>query len=123
MDTTTMSTVVALLIALSVAAERLVEIVKGMIPALNTHNDKSPEWEGRRKALLQLLAVVAGIATAWVSAPVIKEIVPGDWGNWPGILALGLLASGGSGFWNSVQTYVLMLKDLKKVEVNKARAE
>lgn len=118
-----MSTIVALLIALSVAAERLVEIVKGMIPPLNKKHPDDPAKEGRRKAFLQVLAVAAGIATAWLSAPVIREIVPGDWGRWPGVLALGLLASGGSGFWNSVQSYVLLLKDLKKVEVSNARGE
>jgi len=34
------------------------------------------------------------------------------------ILGLGLLASGGSGFWNSVLTYVTKVKDIKTVEAD-----
>jgi hypothetical protein len=33
--------------------------------------------------------------------------------GWTGKLALGLLASGGSGFWNSILTYVNKAKDIK----------
>jgi len=37
-----------------------------------------------------------------------------------GILALGLLASGGSGFWNSVATYVLKVKDIRAADAERA---
>ena len=58
-----LSGLLATLIALSVAAERLVSIIKNLIPWL------SIEWsnalaERVRNAILQLLSVVAGIATA-----------------------------------------------------------
>jgi len=39
-------------------------------------------------------------------------------------VVLGLLASGGSGFWNAILTYVLQVKNLKKAAVQKvAEAE
>jgi hypothetical protein len=112
MDPDKLSTIVTLLVALSVASERLVEIIKGYFPSLNLEL-KDPKQEGRRKANLQFLAVVAGIVTALLARPVLPAGLPG--GILP-TLALGLLASGGSGFWNSIQSYVLKLKELKKAQ-------
>jgi hypothetical protein len=105
--------IISLLVALSVAAERLVEIVKGLIPWL----DKEDEWpkslpKGWRDAVLQMLAVAAGIITAWLASAAIPAGV-GIPDGWTGKLALGLLASGGSGFWNSILTYVNKAKDIK----------
>jgi hypothetical protein len=37
------------------------------------------------------------------------------------ILALGLLASGGSGFWNSILSYVGNLKALKETQAARAK--
>jgi hypothetical protein len=116
--------VVGVIAALSVASERLVEIVKGFIPPLNRTYDTSNREEEKknciRKSILQIMAVVSGIITAFLAKPAISTAMP----NWhmnslwhP--LALGLLASGGSGFWNSINTYVLQAKNLKKGEVQK----
>jgi hypothetical protein len=118
MDTTKLATIVGLLVGLSVASERLVEIVKNLTPVLR---DEKPteRGEGRRQAALQILAVAAGILTAYLARPVIPDGVFPITDRYTATLALGLLASGGSGFWNSVLTYVLNLKDLTKVEVKK----
>jgi len=104
-----LSTVVSVIIALSVASERLVDIIKGFSLFLNNKND-DPRQEGVRKSIIQFMAVISGIVTALLSQPAIKGLLPG-WGDFPEIVALGLLASGGSGFWNSINTYVLKLKD------------
>lgn len=123
MDLTELSTLVTLLVALSVAAERLVEIVKGFVPFLNQENTDA-KMEGIRKSVLQFMAVVSGILTAFLTWPVISNEgigVPLD--SWPGVFALGLLASGGSGFWNSIQTYVNKLKDVKKLQVEDQRID
>jgi hypothetical protein len=94
MDPTKLTTIISLLVALSIASERLVDIIKGLVPCLNQQRPKSVE-ERWRKAALQLLAVGAGITTAWLASPVVPDFIPhGFIGN----LALGLLASGGSGF-------------------------
>jgi hypothetical protein len=121
MDINTLGVIVALLIGLSVASERLVGIIKGLIPFLNQENP-DPTREGWRTSALQVLAVVAGITTALLARPLIPTIVPG-WDNIPALLALGLLASGGSGFWNSIQGYVNQVKDIKKLEVREKRIE
>jgi hypothetical protein len=114
-----LSQIIAVLIALSVASERLVEIVKGFIPWLNETSATSGT-EGVRKAVLQIMAVVSGIITAFLAKPAISNVLP-DWTTLPGIFALGLLASGGSGFWNSFSSYILQLKNLKKEEVKEKK--
>jgi hypothetical protein len=119
MDTTQLAAIVGLLIALSVASERLVEIVKGVIPPLNGKSDV-PWKENMRRTVLQLLAVGAGIGTAFLARPTIPQEALSSTSD-TAIIALGLLASGGSGFWNSVLTYVLKLKDIKEVQAIAAR--
>ncbi len=117
-----LSTIVALLVTLSVASERLVEIIKGLIPFLNTETSDATK-ERVRHLILQVLAIVAGIATSILARPVLQDIVPDGWNTMPGILALGLLASGGSGFWNSVLEYILKVKDIKKLELKDKQRE
>jgi drug/metabolite transporter (DMT)-like permease len=117
-----MWTVTAFLIALSVASERLVEIIKGLIPVLHQRKN-DPRQEGRRAAALQFIAVLSGMVTSLLAWPAAKNILPAGWTSLPGILALGLLASGGSGFWNSVLTYVTRVKDIKRLEVSQRSSE
>jgi hypothetical protein len=115
MDIGNLTAIVSILVALSVASERLVEIIKGLFSFLNTESS-DPTKERLRRVALQALAVVAGIITALLAHPAIKDVVPGLSSHWTGIVALGLLASGGSGFWNAILGYVLNVKDIKKAE-------
>ncbi len=123
MDASKLAAVVSVLVALSVASERLVEIVKGMIRFLNEAHADGSNSERWRRVLLQLLSVVAGVGTALLAQPAIKDVLPGLAENWWGILSLGLLASGGSGFWNAVLTYVLNVKDMKEALAKKAQKD
>ena len=104
---------VSLLVCLSVAAERLVAIIKGIIPFLNVQNDDEKK-EGWRRAILQALAVISGVITAMLAWPALKDIFPTSWNSLPVILALGFLASGGSGFWNGILAYVKYVKDIRQ---------
>lgn len=108
----------AFLVALSVASERLVEIIKGFIPALSKRQEDATK-EGRRAAILQIIAVLSGILTAFLAMPASKAVLPGTLTSLPGILALGLMASGGSGFWNAILSYLLQIKNIKKSEALK----
>ena len=107
--------IVGYVAALSIATERLVEITKGFIPFLNK-KDLSPEQENNRRSLLQILAVFAGVVVAFLA----KDSLPDGSSNMSLVL-LGLLASGGSGFWNVILTYLTGLKDLTKIEVADAK--
>jgi hypothetical protein len=112
--------IIGLLISVSIASERLVEIIKGVIPWLNSeHADVSKE--GWRRSVLQCLAVLSGILTAMLARPIIAPMIDPEWNGYIGILAIGLLASGGSGFWNAILSYVLQVKEIKKAEVKQAQ--
>jgi hypothetical protein len=114
MNALQLTDLVCLILALSVASERLVEIVKGWVPFLS-HGHADPAIEGRRKSILQLLAVVAGVCTALLSAGYLPPGIGVSTAGWE-IIVLGLLASGGSGFWHAVLTYMAGLKDLQSPE-------
>lgn len=118
MDINGLMALVTVLISLSVASERLVEIVKGVIPFLNEQSTDKKK-EGWRRSALQAMAVAAGIITALLAGPAIEAVAPGPWNSFPGLTALGLLASGGSGFWNSILTYMTGVKNIKKGKANK----
>ncbi len=121
MDMTNVTAIVGVLVALSVATERAVEIVKGVIPQLTGKSD-SQKKEGLRRAANQLLAVGAGMLTTYLARPAIpQDLLPPTSDS--SVIALGLLASGGSGFWNSVLSYVLQVKDLKEVAATTARQQ
>lgn len=112
--------IVGLLLALSIASERLVEIIKGLSSWLDTQKPDNSKQERIRRAILQALAVGSGILTAFLAKDYIpKEIgdITSDWA----ILGLGLLASGGSGLWNSVLGYLSNVKDIKKIELKETR--
>jgi hypothetical protein len=113
MDLTKLTTIVGLLVALSLASERLVEIIKGLVPWLDLEK-KQPTEEGRRRSAIHAIAVVAGIVTAVLALPIIGSVIqlPEPTSLW--IVALGLLASGGSSLWNSVLGYLLSVKDIKE---------
>ena len=113
MDTAAILTnYVTLLVALSVSTERLVEIVKNIIPCLNTQYEDAKK-EGYRKASLHVLAFCGGIVTAILAKPAVSAVLSDALNNIWGYIALGLLASGGSGFWNGILTYILEVKNIK----------
>jgi hypothetical protein len=120
MDTNQLSSIVGLLAALSVASERLVEIVKGLVPALNQQSP-NPKIEGWRRAALHILAALAGIVTAFVAGQAFPDTIHVPSGIL-GKIILGLLASGGSGFWNSILDYVNNAKDVKRLQIDQTRA-
>jgi hypothetical protein len=114
-----LTAIVGVVLAMSVASERLVEITKGFVPALDKQSP-DPKIEGRRRSCLQLLAVASGVLTAFLGREYVPTEVAEPAGHWS-IVGLGLLASGGSGLWNSILTYLTKVKDLKKVEAEVAR--
>lgn len=108
------------MVALSIATERLVEIIKGF-SAFLSKEQTDERAERLRRSALQVLAVLAGVFTAWSASGYIAAEIARPTESWH-IVGLGLLASGGSGFWNSIATYFLKLKDLKKIEVDKGKS-
>lgn len=112
------SSLAGLVVAISIATERIVEIIKGFFPFLS-HQSTDTAVEGRRRATIQLLAAMSGVGTVFLVAPMFPVNSLTD--NWLGKAALGLIASGGSGFWNSIQGYVQQAKEVKKAEVEEVK--
>ena len=100
----------ALLAGISVATERVVEIIKGAVPPLANawaRHDKV------RAAILQLIAAVSGAVIAWQMPDHVKNTTPTGWGDqlhWQTYALIGLMASGGSGAWNHVLDILGALK-------------
>ncbi len=117
-----LSALVALVLALSVASERLVEIVKGFVPYLSKEQPAGSVGECIRRAILQILAVIAGIVTTYLAREHIESLKGLPFDSKTAIVGLGLLASGGSGFWNAILGYVGKVKDIKKTEAEAAKA-
>lgn len=110
----TLSNFLTIMVALSMATERVTEAIKGFpgLALLLSQEQKGHEyWEEARKAAIHVVAIGVGTSFAWgVHGPITRALnldastVP--WALW---LLLGGLASGGSGMWNSaldlVRTY------------------
>jgi len=113
MDLSVLTTFVTLMLAVSVAAERMVEILKGWFSGkgiFNASND--PAVEARRCAWIHVLAGFCGFVVAAVGKIDLFSKFLGGAG-WPHTTPLGnaiymgaswvttgVLASGGSAFWN-----------------------
>jgi hypothetical protein len=123
---TQLISLLTLLIALSVATERLVAIVQNLSTKLRTTGTTAKK-EGHRKALVQFIAVVAGIITACLSQEILPDIpllhIKGAETHWPVLGLLGLLASGGSGFWTDILGYVKGVKDTQQAAASSAQVQ
>lgn len=129
--------IVTLLASISLASERLVEILKAYLPQHLFQEVPAPAGsppevvaaaaraEAKRKARVHMLAVLCGIVTAALASPAITNYTNlfTDKSHFPQplstiliILALGLFSSGGSGLWNSVLEYLLKVKGIKDAE-------
>lgn len=132
-----LSSFTATLAALSVASERLTEIIKGTLVAipyiptgwLETKQTVAPvpavpgapaaapqvnqAAEARRQLFIHILSGLAGIATAQIAKGNMGEPL-NQWAqSLGGNVLIGVLVSGGSGLWNSFGTYVKAAKDVK----------
>lgn len=124
MDLSNLTALVALIAALSVASERLVEILKGVIPWLNgKHAD--PVREKIRVVLVHVLTVAVAMLTAALTLPAIRAVITTQSPDVLLVMAFGMLASGGSSFWNSILGWTLELKKIRQsqaeFEVQRAR--
>lgn len=103
---------------IAVASERIVEMVKGVFPILwQAKND--PKEEAFRRSLLQGLSIAISVAAAFTATAALpNELKALGWvERSSGTIALGLMAAGGSGFWNALLTLLQNIKDLKKGEI------
>ncbi|MHB8837530.1 MAG: hypothetical protein ACYC7F_01100 [Gemmatimonadaceae bacterium] len=123
----TLGTLASLALAGSLAVERLVTIVKSLIPSLS--EAVRPGWgesdaraDKDRRLRVLLVTIFASQLTAFV-------VASGD-GAYGGTVKVGptleipfplfgLLISGGSAFWTSIIAYASALKDVQKGEAKR----
>ena len=124
-----LSTFFTLMAAMSIAAERVVEILKGIFPSLAAAATDANK-ERRRHMTLQLVAALAGIAVAAATRTqlnsVLGNILQPDSDIWSlsniGSMGLkysiiGVMVSGGSALWNHVLDIVGALKTVQEKKV------
>jgi hypothetical protein len=112
--------------ALSVATERITEIVKG-IPGLSNWfvaEKTNKITEEFRKVSVQVLAVVAGgLVSYLVREPLAKQLNISDAtqiSSW-WYLVFGAMASGGSGIWNSAVDIMREVNTQKQIVTDKMK--
>ena len=86
----------------SIAAERVVEIVSSIVNFDKVKSDKI------RSALKQLLAAFAGAGLYYMNGDHAIPVITQNFSQLSGAVFIGLVTSGGSGFWNTI------LKNLRK---------
>jgi hypothetical protein len=121
------TSIIGLLGAMSLSVERVVEIIKDMIPQLAVER-KSATWERWRRIGLHALAAFVGTIIALAAQeqiqPLLSPIFNGGEGiGIPGCIMLGLLSSGGSGFWNHSLSIVEEIRNTKRSQAKKLKAE
>jgi drug/metabolite transporter (DMT)-like permease len=111
------------MIGLSVATERVTETVKQWLgPVLSANLGTA-----RYAAAVQTIAIVCGIFVAALSGlnPInIPKYQPFEWGNtadWLAWFVTGILASGGSAFWNHLLDMLQAAKVQKEQVVNSSQ--
>ncbi len=124
--------IVALLLSISLAGERLVTFLKTIVPWLAIEKKDSagradPKEDWKRSGMVQLLSFLA----SWVTAAFLAEggfdlvgvlkVGSGTNATSIPILVVGLLSSGGSAFWSGVLGWVKAVKDTRTVNVARER--
>jgi hypothetical protein len=113
MDPTALINLLTLIMAISLASERLVTFLKTLIPYLAGDPLSKPTDPRTTDRVRQLIVMVITFLAAWLTTflipmtndPKSPIIHLPDW-------LLALLASGGSAFWNNILGYLKATKDI-----------
>jgi hypothetical protein len=128
-----LQSVLAYLITMSLAAERLVAIVKTIFPSLSEERKTDAQEvdlkaDRKRRLILQVVAIASSWLTVGLAASAANPSNPLGLGSFDPFLrveigtislplaTLAILTSGGSALWNNVMGYTKAIKDTKQVE-------
>jgi hypothetical protein len=108
MDLTELTKLVTLIMAISVAGERLVTFVKTLVPWLSSPQVTVPTNDSTKEIIRKVIVMVIAFLSCWLTAYLANtDSIIKPW-------LLGLLASGGSAFWTNILTYLKGVSDVKK---------
>ncbi len=118
-----LTTFLAQMVALSVAAERVTETIKQFTQ--NPAPAATPQAAATRSWIVQLIAIASGVFVVALSGLNPANINPSkfvagfdlkdDWTSW---LITGILVSGGSAFWNNLLDILKAAKVQKEATAN-----
>jgi hypothetical protein len=117
-----LSTFAALMAGISVAVERVVEMIKGFIPGLA---NSWPKHDELRCGTIQLIASAAGMVIAAMMPAQVKSALPAGLNmgvGYPMYVVIGLMSSGGSGAWNHLLDILGALKEKQETSASQAKA-
>ncbi len=120
------SELVAVVLVISLATERLVLVIRTpqkllwIIPLgqwLNNENEDKPEEDGLRRLVVQLISFLCALFTVgwlatkakwapWEDIKIASQTVP--------LWLLAILATGGSSFWKNILGYTKAVRDIRK---------
>jgi hypothetical protein len=107
------------LLALSVASERLVELIKGASQRLTGKKEDAATERWRQLGIHWISVLASWIVVMLTQEYIVTTLSLKTWG--PGeIAAFTILASGGSSMWNSILSYLLTLKGVPSTPGNNA---
>ena len=121
-----LTSLLSILIALSLATERITETIKGLpYVSIWLAMEKSPDSSAEefRKAFIQLLAIAIGTALTYtVQGQVFPPLgIPSN--HFSICLLFGAMASGGSGLWNSALDIVRGVNKQKELLVKESKSK
>jgi hypothetical protein len=118
-----MTTLFAFLAALSVATERITEMIKGFpgISSWLSVEKKESAPEEARKVVIHAVAIVIGALLAYMTADQAPASLGLKGGSvWLSVL-FGAMAAGGSGLWNSALDIVRETNKQKQILTGKLK--
>ena|SRR5258708_2110463 len=119
MELTSITMFLTTVLALSMAVERVVEIIKGMFPDTIAHA-KEGNAEFQRCAWIRLMSATIGSGIAYIShLKLFEHDCPDLWPRIGCALLLGFLSAGGSAFWNHLLDIVKASKIKDEVDAKK----
>lgn len=124
MGTDTFAAVVAFMLAVSLATERLVVIAKTVVPWLSEESTlPSGDTDRRRDRPRRLIVQGIAFGCAWVTSAFLAGGIPAGFlgsvemaGITLPTVVVALLASGGSALWTSLVGYTSAIKDIRASE-------
>ncbi len=119
MNITDISKLISLVLATSVAGERLITLIKTFVPSIVSPPGEIPDnskIQKFRKISLMVLSYACCTLTAWLVGKLNPDNTPTNPdASWTlNFWFLGLLATGGSAFWTNLLGYVSAIKDVQK---------
>ena len=115
------TTFITIILAISVASERLIAVLKTIFPWLSGSQPPGKPLNPKNENIRQLVVMLISFSAAWVTSAflggtqfdLLKTVPIGDPAVHIPAVILGVLASGGSAFWTSLLGYTKAVKDIK----------